>query len=83
VDDPHAFGSLFDRYVLQIYRFVHARVRDQRAAETLTSEVFTRALKGMGRYRETEMPFSAWLYQIAVNAVADHYRRERPAAENP
>ena len=75
--DPAAFGELYDRHFLQIYRFVYSRVREQTAAEDVTSEVFVKALRGIGRYQDTGRPFSAWLYQIAVNAVADRYRAAR------
>ncbi|MDQ6772937.1 MAG: sigma-70 family RNA polymerase sigma factor [Candidatus Dormibacteraeota bacterium] len=79
--DPNAFGELYDRHFLQIYRFVYTRVRDQATAEDVTSDVFMKALRGLGRYQDTGRPFSAWLYQIAVNAVADRYRAARPTAD--
>jgi RNA polymerase sigma-70 factor, ECF subfamily len=76
--DPREFGALYDRHFQQIYRFVYSRVREQTAAEDVTSEVFIKALKAMPRYQETGRPFAAWLYQIAVNAIADRYRSLRP-----
>ena len=79
--DPAAFGELYDRHFSQIYRFVYSRVRDQSAAEDVTSEVFMKALRGIGRYQDTGRPFSAWLYQIAVNAVNDRYRSLRPTED--
>jgi RNA polymerase sigma-70 factor (ECF subfamily) len=77
-EDPSAFGELYDRYSPQIYRFVFSRVRDQANAEDVTQEVFFKALRGIGRYQDTGRPFSAWLYQIAVNAVNDSFRAARP-----
>jgi RNA polymerase sigma-70 factor, ECF subfamily len=77
--DPRQFGALYDRHFQQIYRFVYSRVREQTAAEDVTSEVFIKALKAMPRYQDTGRPFSAWLYQIAVNAIADRYRTLRPS----
>ncbi|HET9051628.1 MAG TPA: sigma-70 family RNA polymerase sigma factor [Candidatus Dormibacteraeota bacterium] len=76
--DPEAFGELYDHYVGQIYRFVYSRLRSQDAAEDVTSEVFLKALRAIHRYRPSGHPFSAWLYQISVNAIADHYRARRP-----
>lgn len=76
--DPRQFGALYDRHFQQIYRFVHSRVREQTAAEDVTSEVFMKALKAIPRYQDTGRPFAAWLYQIAVNAMADRYRTLRP-----
>lgn len=79
--DPNAFGELYDRHFHQIYRFVYSRVREQATAEDVTSEVFIKALRGIGRYQDTGRPFSAWLYQIAVNAVNDRYRSARPVED--
>ena len=77
--DPREFGALYDRHFQQIYRFVYSRVREQTAAEDVTSEVFIKALMAMPRYQDTGRPFAAWLYQIAVNAIADRYRSLRPS----
>src|SRR5439155_2865620 len=77
--DPRQFGALYDRHFQQIYRFIYSRVREQTAAEDVTSEVFMKALKAMPRYQDTGRPFAAWLYQIAVNAIADRCRTLRPA----
>lgn len=78
--DPNSFGELYDRHFPRIYRFVFSRVRDQSAAEDITSEVFFKALRNIQRYQYGG-PFSAWLYQIALNAVTDHYRARRGDVE--
>jgi RNA polymerase sigma-70 factor (ECF subfamily) len=75
--DPAAFGQLYDRYAGQIYRFVRARVRDDGLAEDITAEVFLSALGHIKGYQDQGRPFSCWLYRIAVNAVASHYRSQR------
>jgi RNA polymerase sigma-70 factor (ECF subfamily) len=75
--DPAAFGQLYDRYAVQIYRFVRARVRDDGIAEDITAEVFLSALRHIKGYQDQGRPFSCWLYRIAVNAVASHYRNQR------
>jgi RNA polymerase sigma-70 factor (ECF subfamily) len=76
-DDPESFAQLYDHYFPQIYRYVASRVRDRELAEDITSEVFFKALRAIGRYRPSGHPFSAWLYQIAVNAITDHYRSRK------
>jgi RNA polymerase sigma-70 factor (ECF subfamily) len=78
--DADAFGELYDQYFGQIYRFVYSRLRDQDAAEDVTSEVFVKALRAIGRYKPSGHPFSSWLYQISVNAIADHYRAKKPVS---
>jgi RNA polymerase sigma-70 factor, ECF subfamily len=75
--DPAAFGELYDRYAGQIYRFVRSRVHDDGLAEDITAEVFLSALRHIKGYRDEGRPFSCWLYRIAVNTVASHYRRQR------
>lgn len=77
--DPVAFGQLYDRYAGQIYRFIRARVHDDGLAEDLTAEVFLNALRHIKGYRDQGRPFSCWLYRIAVNAIATHYRNHRSA----
>lgn len=79
--DANAFGELYDHYFGQIFRFIYSRLRDQEAAEDVTSEVFFKALRAIHRYRPSGHPFSAWLYQISVHAIADHYRGRRPESD--
>ena len=74
--DAQAFGVLYDRYVEDIYRFAHARLGNVAAAEDVTADVFVKALRGISRYRDRGRPFSCWLYRIARNAVADHFRHD-------
>ena len=79
--DADAFGILYDRHVDRIYRFVRARLGNAAAAEDVTAEVFVNALRGICGYQDRGRPFSCWLYRIAVNAVADHYRHESSTGE--
>ena len=77
--DPLQFAPLYDRHFQRIYRFAYSRVREQTAAEDVTSEVFIKALNAMPRYRHTGRPFAAWLYRIAANTIADRCRTIRPS----
>lgn len=79
--DPAAFEELYGRYLPKIYRFVYARVREQAAAEDVTSDVFIKALKNIHRYHDTGSSFSAWLYRIALYSVVDRYRATRPVED--
>jgi len=55
------------------YRFT-GRVDE---AEDLTQEVFVKVYQTLGRYRESDGPFGAWLVAVARNHAIDHYRRGR------
>lgn len=74
--DPDAFAALYREHVQTIYRYVYYRVNNPQIAEDLTADVFTRAIEGLPRYRDTGTPFLAWLYRIAHARVVDHYRRQ-------
>ena len=72
--DPVAFGQLYDRYVNRIYNYIYHRVGNQHDAEDLTARTFYRALAHIERYVDRGAPFSAWLYRIAHNLVANWHR---------
>lgn len=72
--DPEAFGQLYERYVERIYNYIYFRVGGAGDAEDLTARVFFKALRGIGGYRHMGLPFSAWLYRIAHNLVANYHR---------
>jgi RNA polymerase sigma-70 factor (ECF subfamily) len=72
--DSDAFGELYKRYVGQIYNYVYYRTGDPFDAEDLTARVFMRAMHHIRSYRDRGLPFSAWLYRIAHNLVANWYR---------
>jgi RNA polymerase sigma-70 factor (ECF subfamily) len=75
--ENEAFGELYERYVALIFRYVRARVNAENDAEDITEFVFMRAFEALQRYKERGRPFSAYLYQVARNALVDHYRQQR------
>ena len=72
--DPEAFGILYDRHVDRIYNYIYYRTGTQQDAEDLTARTFHRALNHIRQYKVQGIPFSAWLYRIAHNLVANWYR---------
>ncbi len=82
--DKESFGVLYDTYVNQVYRFIFFRVTSEAVAEDITSEVFFKTMKHLGKYQKKDsMPFSAWLFRIAKNVLVDHYRKNVPLDEIP
>jgi len=73
-EDPAAFGAIYEAYVDKIYGYVYHRVGNHHDAEDLTSRTFYKALSNLHRYTDRGLPFSAWLYRIAHNLVANWYR---------
>jgi len=72
--DRESFGVIYDRYLTRIYNYIYYRTGNQHDAEDLTSQVFSRALKHITNYQDRGVPFSAWLYRIAHNLVANWHR---------
>ncbi|MGD9092624.1 MAG: sigma-70 family RNA polymerase sigma factor [Anaerolineales bacterium] len=72
--DDEAFGVLYERYVGRIYNYIFYRTGSVHDAEDLTARVFYRAMRHIGNYRHRGLPFSAWLYRIAHNLVANWHR---------
>jgi RNA polymerase sigma-70 factor (ECF subfamily) len=72
--DKDAFGQLYERYADKIYNYVYYRTGNPADAEDLTARVFMRAMKHISSYDDRGVPFSAWLYRIAHNLVANWYR---------
>lgn len=73
-EDPAAFGILYERYVDGIYSYIYHRTGNRHDAEDLTAKTFYKALANLHRYTDQGVPFSAWLYRIAHNIVANWLR---------
>ena len=72
--DKIAFGELYDKYATRIYNYVYYRTGSPQDAEDITSRVFFRAMRHITNYTDRGVPFSAWLYRIAHNLVANWHR---------
>lgn len=72
--DPAAFGVLYERYVDRIYSYIYHRVGSAQDAEDLTARTFYRALDKLDTYEDRGLPFSAWLFRIAHNLMANWHR---------
>ena len=81
--DPRRFAELFQLHANRVYAFIARRVRDRGDVEDLTSEVFHQALRNLKRYEYRGVPFSAWLFKIAANAIAQWARDQARAKESP
>ncbi len=75
--DPAQFRPLYDQYYTPIFRFIFQRTADQNLCADICSQVFLKALQRLDKYQFRGVPFSAWLYRIATNEVAEHYRKAR------
>ena len=81
--DPARFVELYDRHVDRVYAYVSRRTGSRTAAEDITSAVFEQALTHLPRFEWRGVPFTAWLFRIAANALADHWKREGRTSSEP
>jgi len=81
--DRDAFGALYEQYVERIFNYVYYRTGNVHDAEDLTARVFYRALHHIQNYTDRGVPFSAWLYRIAHNLIANWHRDRSRHQEIP
>jgi RNA polymerase sigma-70 factor, ECF subfamily len=81
--EQDAFGLLYERYIDRIFNYVYYRTGNLHDAEDLTARVFQRAMNHIRNYTDRGVPFSAWLYRIAHNLVANWHRDRSRRQEIP
>lgn len=73
---------LWDQYYESIAGFVLRRTNRHPDAEDIVQTVFMKAYRHLPELQDPSR-LRAWLYQIARNAVADHFRKEKRLDELP
>lgn len=76
-NDPVNFKPLYEKYFKRIFLFVYHRVEDRDIAADLTSQTFLKAMQRTHQYQSRGLPFSSWLYRIAVNECTDYFRKTK------
>ena len=75
------FSKIYDKYIEKIYRFIFLKIGSEEIAQDLTSDTFLRGWKAFQKAQDPKNNYKientqAFLYQIARNLIADHYRRK-------
>jgi RNA polymerase sigma-70 factor (ECF subfamily) len=71
-----AFGELYDRHRLKIYRTAFRILRNRQDAEDAVQRSFQRAFTNLCRFRE-DSTFSTWVTRIAINEALMTLRHRR------
>ncbi len=79
--DQEAFGELYDRHVVRVYRHIYYMVGSATEAEDLTAQTFLRAWEAVERYQVRGAPFVSWLLRIAHNLGVSYLRSKRESSE--
>lgn len=74
--DADAFAQLYRHYLPRIYAFAYRRTHAKDLAEDITASTFERAYRTLEHFEWRGGGFGAWLFRIASNELADHYRRQ-------
>lgn len=77
-----ALGELFDRFYDGVYRFAYVRLGSVADAEEAAAETFTQMIRSIKRFRWQGATFTAWLFRIARNVIADEQRRRHRRGED-
>lgn len=75
--NPNAFEPLYNRYYARILQFVYGRTTSKDDARDITQQVFMSALENIGKYKSTGVPYSAFLFRVALNELNRFYRRSK------
>jgi len=75
--DPKKFEVLYNKYYEQIFRYVHQRMEDKDTAFDVTSQVFLKAMTNLKKYQFKGVPFSSWLYRIAMSEVYQSFKDQQ------
>lgn len=76
-----AFDQLYGRHRARLYRFLLRQLRDGALADEIFQDVWQRVIAARQGWKP-EAAFATWLYRIAHNRLADHWRalQHRPPA---
>jgi RNA polymerase sigma-70 factor (ECF subfamily) len=76
-NDPAAFQPIYEAYFKKIFLFVVHRVGDKDVAADITQQVFFKALTGIHKFQFRGLPFSSWLYRVAINECNETFRKTK------
>src|SRR3989304_8182277 len=79
--DKEAFGALYDRHVVRVYRHLYYMVGNAAEAEDLTAQTFLQAWEAVDRYQIRGAPFVSWLLRIGHNLAVSHLRSKRESSQ--
>lgn len=74
-ENPRAFEKVYNAYYKQILQFVYQRLDSKETAIDITQNTFLKALQNLPKYQFKGLPFSSWLYRIALNELNDFFRK--------
>ena len=74
--------AVYEAFHTELRHFVLGKVSDPATADDILQDVYLRIHAHIDTLRDCGR-LQSWVYQIARNAIIDHYRSRRPAVELP
>jgi DNA-directed RNA polymerase specialized sigma24 family protein len=75
--DAEAWNALFKRYQLPLYTYVFELIHHEQTCLDIVQESFINAARHINALRQDDK-FGSWLFGIAHQKCAQHWRRQRP-----
>lgn len=79
--DRDAIVQIYDLYFTPVYQFIRLRVGDAMVAEDLAADVFVQMVGALRSAAPPRDSLRGWLFKVARNLIAGHYRTERRVKE--
>lgn len=76
-DDAYSVEYVVQHYAPALYRFAYYQLQNAALAEDVVSEVMVRMIERVNTFRLGQGSFQSWLFRIARNLLADHFRARR------
>ncbi|MCW8903757.1 RNA polymerase sigma factor SigZ [Sedimenticola sp.] len=78
----HPISDIWDEHKARLRAYVVRRVPEPDVVNDILQEVFIKAYENLHSLR-VRGSVAPWLYRIASNVIADHYRSQKPWTELP
>ncbi len=73
-----ATAEIYKAYFSPIYQYIRLRVSDPQTTDDLTSQVFAKFLVALRGSHPPNRSLRGWLFRVARNEIADHFRGNEP-----
>ncbi|TAH20960.1 MAG: sigma-70 family RNA polymerase sigma factor [Cytophagales bacterium] len=75
--NPQFFAPLYEKYYDSIFIYISRRIDDEELTADMTAQVFYKCLRSLEKYDFQGVPFSAWLFRIAINEINQFFKQQK------
>lgn len=74
--------AIWKEYHARLRVFIRSRIADEATADDIVQDVFLKMHDALPSLKDATK-LQSWLYQVARNAIIDHFRRQKPTVTVP